>query len=77
VNRTSALWASWILVNLSLPAARSEGGMSEWTIYITNNNCPDYTWGYSEEQTRQAFADIVRGHLDEMKRTDNQGAGES
>jgi len=43
-----------------------------WTIYITNDNCPDYTWGHTEEQTRKAFADIVRGHLDEMKRTDNE-----
>jgi hypothetical protein len=43
---------------------------SDWTIYITNDNCPDYTWGFTEEQTRQAFADIVRGHLDEMQRTD-------
>ena len=41
-----------------------------WTIYIANDNCPDYTWGFTEEQTRQAFADIVRGHLDEMQRTD-------
>jgi len=41
-----------------------------WTIYVTNDNCPDYTWGYTEKQTRKAFADIVRGHLDEMKRTD-------
>ena len=44
---------------------------SEWTIYVTNDNCPDYTWGLTEEQTRQAFADIVRAHLDEMNRTDS------
>jgi len=43
-----------------------------WTIYITNDNCPDYTWGYTEEQTRKSFADIVRAHLDEMNRTDSQ-----
>jgi hypothetical protein len=43
---------------------------SDWTIYVTNDNCPDYTWGLTEEQTRQAFADIVRAHLDEMNRTD-------
>ncbi|HUT32355.1 MAG TPA: glycosyl hydrolase-related protein [Planctomycetota bacterium] len=43
-----------------------------WTIYVTNDNCPDYTWGFTEEQTRKAFADIVKGHLDEMTRTDNQ-----
>lgn len=46
--------------------------MSSWTIYITNDNCPDYTWGYTEEQTRQAFADIVAAHLDEMSRTDGE-----
>ena len=45
---------------------------ARWTVYVTNDNCPDYTWGYTEEQTRQAFADIVRGHLDEMNRTDEQ-----
>jgi hypothetical protein len=43
-----------------------------WRIFITNDNCPDYTWGFTEEQTRQAFADIVRGHLDEMIRTDGR-----
>ncbi|MDW8077350.1 MAG: hypothetical protein RMJ16_00525 [Thermoguttaceae bacterium] len=43
-----------------------------WTIFITNDNCPDYTWGLTEEQTREAFAEIVRAHLDEMTRTDPQ-----
>jgi hypothetical protein len=45
---------------------------NSWTIYITNDNCPDYTWGYTEEQTRKSFANIVRAHLDEMDRTDNE-----
>ena len=45
---------------------------ADWTIYVANDNCPDYTWGLTEEQTRQAFADIIKGHLDEMKRTDGQ-----
>ena len=48
--------------------------LPEWTIYITNDNCPDYTWGYTEEQTRQAFADIVKSHLDEMNRTDKESS---
>ena len=43
-----------------------------WTIFIANDNCPDYTWGLTEAQTRQAFADIVKAHLDEMARTDQQ-----
>jgi hypothetical protein len=51
---------------------QSPGEDSSWTVYVTNDNCPDYTWGYTEEQTRQAFADIVKGHLDEMRRTDGQ-----
>ena len=25
-----------------------------WTIFIANDNCPDYTYGWSEAQTRQA-----------------------
>ena len=45
---------------------------AEWTIYVANDNCPDYTWGLTEEQTRQAFADVIKGHLDEMKRTDGE-----
>lgn len=43
-----------------------------WVVYITNDNCPDYTWGWTEEETRQAFADLVRAHLDEMNRTDGE-----
>lgn len=43
---------------------------ASWTIYVTNDNCPDYTWGLTEEQTRKAFADIVAAHLDLMKQTD-------
>ena len=54
--------------------AKASDEPSEWTVYITNDNCPDYTWGYTEEQTRQSFADVVRGHLDEMKRTDSEAA---
>ena len=40
-------------------------------ILVANDTCPDVTWGWTEEQTRQAFADLVRSHLDEMQRTDD------
>ncbi|MDP2898982.1 MAG: hypothetical protein Q8Q12_20785 [bacterium] len=53
-------------------SAQQPDHVSRWSIYITNDNCPDYTWGYTEQQTRQAFADIVRAHLDEMNRTDHE-----
>jgi len=46
----------------------------EWSIFITNDNCPDYTWGLDEQATRKAFAGIVAAHLDEMARTDAQPA---
>ena len=61
-----------VCVSVAATAPAAEQGPTDpsaWTIYITNDNCPDYTWGLSEEQTRQAFADVVKGHLDEMQRT--------
>ena len=64
-----------IMGSLLLSAiAFGEAGSEEtrWTILIANDNCPDYTWGFTEEQTRQAFADIVKAHLDEMNRTDGE-----
>ena len=54
------------------PCALPGGQEREWTLLVTNDNCPDYTWGLTEEQTRQAFADIVRAHLEEMTRTDGE-----
>jgi len=39
-------------------------------LLIANDTCPDVTWGYTEAQTRQAFADLIAAHLDEMTRTD-------
>lgn len=48
------------------------GPQPRWTIFIINDNCPDYTWGLTEAETRDAFAEIVRAHLDEMSRTDHE-----
>src|ERR1039457_1107991 len=53
----------------SLPGQTSHSG-SDWTIYITNDACSDYTWGFNEAQTRRAYANVVRAHLDQMVRTD-------
>ncbi len=39
-------------------------------IIIANDTCPDYTWGFTEPETRKAFADLIAAHLDEMNRTD-------
>ena len=39
-------------------------------ILVGNDTCPDVTWGFTETQVRQAFADLIAAHLDEMTRTD-------
>ena len=41
-----------------------------WRVIIANDTCPDVTWGFTEVQTRQALADLIANHLDEMTRTD-------
>jgi hypothetical protein len=47
---------------------------SRWTVFIAHDNCPDYTWGFTEEQTRWAFADIVKAHLDRMNQDQSKPA---
>ena len=76
MNPTVAFLVVTVLLGAALAATAAEppGDAPSWSIYVTNDNCPDYTWGLTEEQTRQAFADVVRGHLDEMNRTDQQPA---
>jgi len=64
--------AAALLLMAGFARAEEPPAPGDWTIYITNDNCPDYTWGLSEKRTRQAFADIVKGHLDEMNRTGDQ-----
>lgn len=63
---TLALTVAAVALLLALLSTNAEADDAPWTVYITNDNCPDYTWGFTEEQTRQAFADIVRAHLDLM-----------
>ncbi len=72
IRGAGVLAASAFLAAACAAIGQAAEDASAWTIYITNDNCPDYTWGLTEGQTRQAFADVVKGHLDEMKRTDGQ-----
>ena len=58
------------LILACLLSRSANAAESPWTIFVANDNCPDYTWGWTEAQTRQAFADIVAAHLDEMTRSD-------
>jgi hypothetical protein len=48
----------------------AEEAPTPWRILIANDTCPDVTWGFTEGQVRQAFADLIAAHLDEMTRTD-------
>jgi len=59
-----------LAATLSVVAGAAEISPSPWRILIANDTCPDVTWGFTEAQTRQAFADLIRAHLDEMNRTD-------
>jgi hypothetical protein len=52
--------------------AQAVSDPSAWTVYITNDSCSDYTWGWDEKQTRKAYADVILSHLDEMNRTDKE-----
>ena len=54
------------------PLSAQPASSAAWTVYITNDACSDYTWGFNEEDTRRAFAELVRAHLDEMRRTDGE-----
>jgi hypothetical protein len=55
---------------LSAPQVLAVDAAPPWRIIIANDTCPDVTWGFTEAQTRQAFADLIAAHLDEMTRTD-------
>jgi len=76
VHYTAAMSHMRTLLPLLLcvvPAAgQARQDPSAWTIYVTNDACSDYTWGFDEQKTRRAYADVVRAHLDEMTRTDGE-----
>ena len=59
-----------LVASIASLTGQTSHSVSGWTIYITNDACSDYTWGFNEEQTRRAYADVVRAHLDQMLRTD-------
>ena len=64
-----------LLMFLSLAGVAAETPQAApWRVYIANDNCPDYTWGLDEADTRRALAELVRAHLDEMNRTDSEPA---
>ena len=56
---------------LSLTGQINDGD-PDGTIYFANEACSDRIWGLGELQTRRAYADVVRAHLDEMQRTDHE-----
>jgi alpha-mannosidase len=61
-----------LLAQATMAAGQDAVDASQWTIYITNDTCFDYTWALNEEESRQSAADLMLSHLDEMSRTDTQ-----
>jgi len=58
------------LAALPVFTARAADTAPPWRILIANDTCPDVTWGFTEAQVRESFAELIRAHLDEMNRTD-------
>ncbi len=66
------LTLTFILAVGAMPAIDilADDAPGPWRIIIANDTCPDVTWGFTETQTRLAFANLIAAHLDEMTRTD-------
>jgi hypothetical protein len=67
-----AITLALVLATGAMTALQLLGGdaLPPWRVIIANDTCPDVTWGFTETQVRQAFADLIAAHLDEMARTD-------
>src|SRR5208282_4611294 len=67
-----AITLALVLATGAMPALQLLAGeaLPPWRVIIANDTCPDVTWGFTETQVRQAFADLIAAHLDEMARTD-------
>ena len=74
IQALTLLLGAMVLGMGSAASAETRDDPADWNVYITNDTCPDHTWGFSESVTRQSFADLVRAHLDEMQRTDGECA---
>jgi len=51
------------------------GRWRPWTIYVCQDVCADFTWGYDEEETTKLSADLTEAHLREIRRTENGPSG--
>ena len=67
----SFLACLWLVCATVAPSQETADG-SQWTIYITNDTCFDYTWALNEEESRQSSADLVLSHLEQMTKTDGE-----
>jgi hypothetical protein len=71
-SRRTALLVGLLLAQATMAAGQDAVDASQWTIYITNDTCFDYTWALNEEESRQSAANLMLSHLEEMSRTDGQ-----
>jgi hypothetical protein len=67
----SFLVCSWLACATAVRSQETPDG-SQWTIYITNDTCFDYTWVLNEEESRQSSANLVLSHLEQMTKTDGE-----
>lgn len=51
------------------------GRWRPWTIYVCQDSCADFTWGYDEGETVKLSTDLTEAHLREIQRTINGPPG--
>jgi len=70
IKLAALAWALLAVSPMPGAAAAPAAAARSHRILIANDTCPDVTWGFTEAQTRKAFADLIAAHLDEMNRAD-------
>jgi len=51
------------------------GRWRPWTVYVCQDTCADFTWGYDEEETVKLSTDLTEAHLREIQRTEEGPPG--
>ncbi|MFA5264263.1 MAG: hypothetical protein WC378_10585 [Opitutaceae bacterium] len=70
LRKSTARFLALLLLIASSCMMAAAANSPEWTVFIANDTCPDFTWGDDEATTRKSMAELIRSHLDEMTRTD-------
>jgi len=48
------------------------GSFRPWTVYVCQDVCSDYTWGYTEDKTESLSVTLTNAHLEAIDRTEKE-----